>query len=715
MSDSLGRRLWLLFLESTSNSLVELALLVGALICLIVGNAWLKQRRTRRLRAEIPLVLGGWGTRGKSGTERKKAALLNALGVRVVSKTTGCEALLILASDLEQGEEVPLFRPHDKATIWEQVDVMERAVELDADVLLWECMGLQPEYVRILQDSWMRDDLSTLTNAYPDHEDLQGPAGRDVAVSISTFVPEGGRVFTSEVSMRPVLAQRARERGADFAALDPSEADLICPDVLESFPYRVHPRNLLLCARVGRELGLERDFVFQGVAEYLVPDLGVLKTYPGAEATIGVLGRRLRFTNSMSANERAGTLFNWDRLGLTDLNESRQEWVVLVVNNRADRIPRSKVFADLVVNDLGAHRCLLIGTNLGGLRSYIVESLERRLKRLAIPSEADRVEGWARGVLQRDSSYLRSLPRNLGELAAHLAPLLSVSPLELERALAEIDPDTSAEALGQEVWERFQRPGEEVLPFAQEALEGFCFLRAHRERLEAALAPGASPELLRDWLAAHVEWYRAAFMSTVEVLSDPATPGVDVIRRCAIQAPPGAPVHVIGMQNIKGTGLDFANRWVAIGRLHRLLEDLGGFDLQAQKAAGRALRLLNGLADFEHQEVCARLEALVNDGDLPPEQGTAARQLLERFEEAAPGGAGTARRSRERSAALRAVLGWFEVVLDPLASLRRTRIVRRIATDLQQERISTARAIELLNREVKAQKPGWLVRWLDRA
>ena len=35
----------------------------------------------------------------------------------------------------------------------------------------------------------MNDDLATVTNTYPDHEDLQGPTGFDVATTISGFVP----------------------------------------------------------------------------------------------------------------------------------------------------------------------------------------------------------------------------------------------------------------------------------------------------------------------------------------------------------------------------------------------------------------------------------------------------------------------------------------------------------------------------------------------
>ena len=62
------------------------------------------------------------------------------------------------------------------------------------EVFLWECMALSPPLVHTLSDEWMRDDYSTLTNAYPDNEDIQGPAGHDVARVIALSqgdVPRG--------------------------------------------------------------------------------------------------------------------------------------------------------------------------------------------------------------------------------------------------------------------------------------------------------------------------------------------------------------------------------------------------------------------------------------------------------------------------------------------------------------------------------------------
>ena len=49
-------------------------------------------------------------------------------------------------------------------------------------------------------------------------------------------------------------------------------------------------------------------------------------------------------------------------------------YVVLVINNRADRVPRSKVFASILADDLAAHQIVAIGSNLGGLRGYLQDA-----------------------------------------------------------------------------------------------------------------------------------------------------------------------------------------------------------------------------------------------------------------------------------------------------------------------------------------------------
>jgi hypothetical protein len=49
----------------------------------------------------------------------------------------------------------------------------------------------------------MRDDYATITNTYPDHEDLQGPADSFPKSSAVSF--RNSTVVTSEETMLPIL------------------------------------------------------------------------------------------------------------------------------------------------------------------------------------------------------------------------------------------------------------------------------------------------------------------------------------------------------------------------------------------------------------------------------------------------------------------------------------------------------------------------------
>ena len=99
-----------------------------------------------------------------------------------------------------------------------------------------------------------------------------------------------------------------------------------------------HPRNIALVRRLAVELGLDPDLATADMADHVVPDIGVLKAYP--EATF--CGRHLTFVNGMSANERTGFVSNWERAGCERRVDESGRWVVTVVNNRFDRVARSK-------------------------------------------------------------------------------------------------------------------------------------------------------------------------------------------------------------------------------------------------------------------------------------------------------------------------------------------------------------------------------------
>jgi len=309
------------FTSMFENSLEELVLFAAlALILVMVKHFWANYG-FRKSRHSVAMTIGGWGTRGKSGTERLKAALFNVLGYSLVSKTTGCEAMFIHSFAFGEPLEIPLFRPYDKATIWEQRNLVNMASKMNSSVFLWECMALNPTYVDVLQKQWMNDDLATITNTYPDHEDIQGPAGYNVAETISGFVPPKSTLVTTEEQMLPYVQQKCSQHETELQSVGWLESGLITEDILARFPYQEHPDNIALVARMAENLGVSQEESFKAMADELVPDLGVLKTHPVAS----VRNRRIEFTNGMSANERFGCMGNWKRLGYAEQNRQRHQ------------------------------------------------------------------------------------------------------------------------------------------------------------------------------------------------------------------------------------------------------------------------------------------------------------------------------------------------------------------------------------------------------
>jgi poly-gamma-glutamate synthase PgsB/CapB len=739
------------FLSLRENGQLALALfLVGFAVVFFVG-AYRKRARIARARAQLPLSIGGWGTRGKSGTERLKAAVFHGLGYEVSVKTTGCEAMLIHSVPEEPPHEIFIFRSYDKATIWEQRDVVETAAALRSEVFLWECMALQPEFVELLQHDWMHDDLVTLTNAFPDHEDVQGPSGADVADCITAFIPYASTLITSEVNFLPLFDQRARERGTELHAVPPRAGDLIAEDLLALFPYDEHPRNIALVARMAEQLGVDRHLAIATMAEHVVPDLGVLKTYPPA----CVRGRVLRFINGMSANERTGFLNNWHRtkLGEKDADAEPHEAVVTVVNNRWDRVARSEVFGRITVEDAVADAHVLIGTNLRGLRRYIDDALRRSCAgiEVVIADDLTTPGGAARArdrlarllararvpaplpdrILARIDLYAAGAGLALAaehrpavaQIAARLCAPPAGAPLELARVRAEVaallapldralvtppgrvppGPEVIAPATAADVTHHALRQATRIAVHAR--------LRARLDALFAGPARGdaeAAAAAMNQLVAAA---YRELYEELIVTVDDPGESGDQIIDRCARAVPPGTRVSVMGIQNIKGTGLDFVYRWLALdhtmGRLHRL-------DLDDPAARVAALRELESFEDYGVVDagVAAIVLAdrdLVRNRPLDEDEALHARSALERVR-AIHEERRRALAQAERSDLWARIVGQLERLLDPLDSVRRWRRSRRIMRDLIDHRISHGRAAKEMRALYDRQGGGWLWR-----
>ncbi|HEY4542738.1 MAG TPA: hypothetical protein VIG66_10245 [Noviherbaspirillum sp.] len=688
------------FFSAYDNSLFDLAVFVGVSIAGFVGHHLWVNHRMRQARSAIPLVVGGWGTRGKSGTERLKAGLFNALGYSVVSKTTGCEAMFLYAAPQGELREMFLFRPYDKATIWEQYNVVRLSQRLGCEVFLWECMALTPAFVRLLQRAWMRDDYSTLTNTFPDHEDLQGPAGINIPQVMTEFIPRQRVLLTSEEQMRPVLQTAADELGTELKGVGWLESGLIAPDILARFPYQEHPDNIALVAALGEELGIGRDFALKAMADKVVPDLGVLKTF--APARVGT--RVLEFSNGMSANERYGCLGNWKRLGFALQDPVAEPGVCIstVVNNRADRIARSRVFAGVLTQDIRADFHVLIGSNLDGMRGYLREAWESHAQGLTLwPAHA--AAGNPAAAFESLAREHR-IPHSPDQIAARLSVMLQGigAPAELVSHSGDVAGLTRAlESLG-------LAHAEEVLAFHARdvtVLEEYNILATRCSQA------GASPDPALDQAMREQLW--AWFERRIVVVENYYATGDAVVAAIRDATPPGFRNRIMGLQNIKGTGLDFVYRWLAWDTCHRACKDLLARDPALQRRGLTQLGAFQEYGLLSEAEVTGTLAML--------HASPFGQQASVRAEVAAIAATHDAKMA-EVYAGLTSTRsnGWKDRVIDSVEALldagdavRRRRCADRIYKDLANRRISEARAALELQALTRRQKGGWLANTIE--
>ena len=688
------------FFSPYDNTLFDLGVFIALSIAGFIGHHVWVNRSMQQARNAIPLVVGGWGTRGKSGTERLKAAMFNAMGYSIVSKTTGCEAMFLYSPAQGDLREMFLFRPYDKATIWEQFNVVRLAKRLGCEVFLWECMALTPAFVRLLQRAWMRDDYSTLTNTFPDHEDLQGPAGINIPQVMTEFIPRQRMLLTTEEQMRPILQTAADELGTELKGVGWLESGMIAPDILARFPYQEHPDNIALVAALGAEMGIGYDYALKAMADRAVPDLGVLKTFPAA--LVGT--RRLEFSNGMSANERYGCLGNWRRLGFDCQDPQAEPGVCIstVVNNRADRIARSRVFAGVLTQDIRADFHVLIGSNLDGLRGYLREAWDAYAQGLTLWPQhgADGGAADALAMLAREHRIVHT--------DAHVAARLTVMLQGIGAPAGLIVHVGNRQALGDALSALGLAHADEVMHFHGRDLE----MLEEYVQLEQRCRPAGSqpdPELDQAFRQQMWRW----FERRIVVVENYYASGDAVIAAIRDATPPGFHNRIMGMQNIKGTGLDFVYRWLAWDTCHRACKDLLSRDASLQR------RGLSSLAGFQEY-------GLLSEAEVTAALAAAQDTLFEQQARVRADLAAIASNLESKMNEVRAGInttrsnGWKERIIDAIEAfldagdaVRRRKQADRIYDDLVARRISEARAALELQALTRRQKGGWLTETMD--
>ncbi|MBI4966477.1 MAG: hypothetical protein HZC25_00020 [Rhodospirillales bacterium] len=270
--------------------------------------------RLRRARAALPLVIHVAGTRGKSAVVRQIAAGLGAHGLKVMAKTTGTVPMIAAAD----GVAVSLRRWGAPA-IREQESLLIRASGAGVEVLVVECMAVEPDYLRATARD-LRADLLVLTNAHPDHQEQLGPEPEAMAGALVNLLHPGLRVIAAAgEGLDPVMAA-AIGMGlvTERVAIDPASP---------------HDANRALARAACRAAGADEGRSADGIARLSAADPGAFAMWQ-----IAIAGRELRFADAFACN---------DVVSLERLWRQHGEGVppsLVVLATRDDRPLRSQAF-----------------------------------------------------------------------------------------------------------------------------------------------------------------------------------------------------------------------------------------------------------------------------------------------------------------------------------------------------------------------------------
>lgn len=309
--------------------------LVG-LLAVILCYLALEQRRVLKDRAKLRHVVHVNGIRGKSTTTRLIDAGLRAGGWKVFCKTTGTVPMTIGVDNVAR----PLFR-RGRANINEQLRILHRAAQEDAEILVLECMAVDPKLQNVAQHRMVRGDVGVITNVRLDHTAEMGETLEEICDSLSNTIPKDGVLFTADERFAPRLRRNGEKLGC--------ETVLALPDGTE--PDFDFPENVALALAVCQRLGVAREKALEGMLHYQRDPYALsIHRLPG-----GCI-----FINGMSINDPQSTEMVCRRV--MEKYGWQERELLLVINNRPDRGYRTEHMA-MVARALAPRRVWLLGAS----------------------------------------------------------------------------------------------------------------------------------------------------------------------------------------------------------------------------------------------------------------------------------------------------------------------------------------------------------------
>lgn len=325
-----------------------MALIAAALLVVILTYLALERRRALQDRNKLQHVIHVNGIRGKSTVTRLIDAGLRAGGFRVFCKTTGTVPMTIGTDNIAR----PLRRK-GRANIKEQLKMLHLAAREEAQILVLECMAVDPALQRVAQHEMIQADIGVITNVRLDHTAEMGSTLEAICDSLSNTIPKDGILFTADEPFFPQLARNGARIGCRTELALPTRAE----------PEVDFPENLALALSVCRHLGVADQIALEGMLHY--------QRDPYALSLYRLPGGGL-FVNGLAINDPQSTRLVFERLA-TRFDWSGKE-LILLINNRPDRGYRTEHMA-LVAQTLQPAQTWLLGASQRSAARIILKKM----------------------------------------------------------------------------------------------------------------------------------------------------------------------------------------------------------------------------------------------------------------------------------------------------------------------------------------------------
>ena len=305
-----------------------------------------EQLAQKRNVKKIPIRVNINGIRGKSTVTRLITSILTEAGYKTVGKTTGTAARMIYW--FQDDEDIIVRRP-EGPNISEQLRVLQKAADLNAEALVCECMAVNPDYQKVFQFRMLEANIVVIVNVLEDHLDVMGPTLDQIAQAFGATIPYNGFLITIDCAYTNYFKQIAKERNTKVIIADNSK---ITDEYLAKFDYMIFPDNASLALAVGEALGIDEETCFKGMLN-AHPDPGAMRI-----TRIGDENLNCTFVNGFAANDPQSTVNIWERVKELEYNT---EDPIVIMNCREDRVDRTEIFVSDVFPKIQTHTLVAIG------------------------------------------------------------------------------------------------------------------------------------------------------------------------------------------------------------------------------------------------------------------------------------------------------------------------------------------------------------------